>query len=372
VDGVKNGSETAVDCGGSCPRCADGAACGLAADCQSGVCTGGLCQAPSCSDGVKNGGEADVDCGGTCAARCATGGHCTGGADCQSGVCSGNLCAAASCVDGVKNGSETAVDCGGSCPRCADGAACALAADCQSGVCTANLCRAPTCVDGVKNGTETALDCGGGCPGCADGLACTLATDCLHLWCDPSSRLCRVPLCANGVKDGAESDVDCGGACTPCANGKACNVPGDCQAGGCVAGICGATKTWYVGLSSLATSSQGSGNTWGVTAPDFCSLASDAILSPPVGAAFRAKSASIVGMATDGRFYTVDVWVSRIRGGVPTTLCTAPCAGPAVDFVATDQVALSAIVDTSNDCVRNGFGVVQFTGDSTVVLDVSP
>jgi len=42
-DGIKNGNETGVDCGGSCSAC------------------------PTCSDGVKNGSEAGVDCGGSCA-----------------------------------------------------------------------------------------------------------------------------------------------------------------------------------------------------------------------------------------------------------------------------------------------------------------
>ena len=69
-DGVRNGAETGVDCGGvSCDAC------------------------PTCADGVKNGDETGVDCGGSCAA-CAT------------------------CSDGVKNGEETGVDCGGACAPC--------------------------------------------------------------------------------------------------------------------------------------------------------------------------------------------------------------------------------------------------------------
>jgi len=43
-DGVKNGHETDVDCGGSmCNKCADTIKCGKASDCLSGVCTGGKC-----------------------------------------------------------------------------------------------------------------------------------------------------------------------------------------------------------------------------------------------------------------------------------------------------------------------------------------
>ncbi len=81
TDGVKNGTETGVDCGGSCPACAPAA---------------------SCTDGVKNGTETGVDCGGSCPA-CAP---------------------AASCTDGVKNGTETGVDCGGSCAACSTSTSC--------------------------------------------------------------------------------------------------------------------------------------------------------------------------------------------------------------------------------------------------------
>ena len=42
-DGLKNGSETDVDCGGSCKRCGNGRSCLVANDCASGTCTGGVC-----------------------------------------------------------------------------------------------------------------------------------------------------------------------------------------------------------------------------------------------------------------------------------------------------------------------------------------
>jgi hypothetical protein len=74
-------------------------------------------EAPTCTDGVKNGSESDVDCGGTCPA-CGTDKSCSLPADCTSGVCTGGKCAAPSCTDAVKNGTETGIDCGGSCPTC--------------------------------------------------------------------------------------------------------------------------------------------------------------------------------------------------------------------------------------------------------------
>ena len=71
-------------------------------------------------------------------------------------VCTGNICQVPSCSDVVQNGTETDVDCGGaSCGPCADGLGCVDAADCQSGVCSGGTCQVPTCIDLVKNGHAT-------------------------------------------------------------------------------------------------------------------------------------------------------------------------------------------------------------------------
>src|SRR5690606_28723595 len=47
-DGVKNFSETDVDCGGSCEPCALGASCTIEDDCTTGFCTDGLCCETMC------------------------------------------------------------------------------------------------------------------------------------------------------------------------------------------------------------------------------------------------------------------------------------------------------------------------------------
>jgi hypothetical protein len=65
TDGVKNGSETDIDCGGTCPRCATGKTCATRNDCASARCAGGTCQ--TCQD-------PNTDCGtdangGMCACR---------------------------------------------------------------------------------------------------------------------------------------------------------------------------------------------------------------------------------------------------------------------------------------------------------------
>lgn len=139
-DGVKNGDETDVDCGGPCPNvCAEGEGCVTGADCVSNVCDHGTCLAVACSDQVKNGGETDVDCGGTCG-KCDAGKQCLNPDDCKSGLCSSMVCESI-CTDGAQGGYETDIDCGGFvCPACADGLACQGNDDCDSGICKATAC----------------------------------------------------------------------------------------------------------------------------------------------------------------------------------------------------------------------------------------
>ncbi|PKN56912.1 MAG: hypothetical protein CVU56_13805 [Deltaproteobacteria bacterium HGW-Deltaproteobacteria-14] len=67
-DAATNEDETGPDCGGSCPPCGDGLGCQAPADCASGVCDLGVCQAPACDDAIANGDELGVDCGGACPA----------------------------------------------------------------------------------------------------------------------------------------------------------------------------------------------------------------------------------------------------------------------------------------------------------------
>lgn len=59
-DGVKNGSETDVDCGGSCPRCAGSRTCSTRADCATALCAGGVCTA--CTPGPQCGSDANGPC----------------------------------------------------------------------------------------------------------------------------------------------------------------------------------------------------------------------------------------------------------------------------------------------------------------------
>lgn len=105
---------------------------------------------PRCDDGMRNGTETDVDCGGNCG-NCDVGQHCVSHTDCASNSCQGGTCHQPTCFDGMKNQNETDIDCGGSCTRCSNGSACNSAGDCQSQYCTDGICRPrPTC-----NGTPS-------------------------------------------------------------------------------------------------------------------------------------------------------------------------------------------------------------------------
>lgn len=171
--------ETDVDCGGAlCPGCRLMGGCVEASDCLSGNCSeDGVCVA-ECDDGIRNGTESDVDCGGSCAG-CEGGLVCAEDEDCTSGLCEAGTCASAACDDGVRNGAETDVDCGGPCDPCPGGGGCAVDGDCVTLVCMEGMCAATTCTNGIVDGDESDVDCGGAdCPGCLPGEACGDAADC--------------------------------------------------------------------------------------------------------------------------------------------------------------------------------------------------
>jgi hypothetical protein len=222
----------------------------VATDCVDGVCgSGNLCQGRTCSDGVKNGTETDVDCGGVClpGKACAVGKMCgTSGTNCVEGVCKSGACAAPTCTDLTKNGTEIGVDCGAvsMCGLCPPGQPCGTGADCASGSCVASVCAAPSCTDMIKNGVETDKDCGGAtCPRCASGGMCLVNSDCSSpLYCNATTHVCTTPTCTDGLKNGSESDVDCGATCSPmtCPNGKMCVANSDCSSANCASLLCSA------------------------------------------------------------------------------------------------------------------------------------
>jgi alpha-tubulin suppressor-like RCC1 family protein len=275
-----------------------------------------VCMPPTCYDNVQNGSETGLDCGGTCApcrsncsagtngtaGFCASGGclcgqgqgDCTVNGECQPGLtcqrigaqfalsASVHVCAPPNCSDGVQNGNETGVDCGGSCGSClaacvgtpgsatfCDTCKCASGqGDCDSNlqcasglVCarlgnqfnqsaTTDVCVPAHCADSVQNAGETGVDCGGSCGACLSacsgtlgdasyctGCKCTAGQgDCdgnsecqLGLTCQrkgnafglgATTDVCLSPSCSNNVQDGGETGVDCGGTCGACFGGE--------------------------------------------------------------------------------------------------------------------------------------------------------
>jgi hypothetical protein len=67
-DGIRNGDEAGIDCGGAtCAGCninGERPCSNGLVQCDSYICVDGVCQPPTCQDGVRNGDEAGVDCGG--------------------------------------------------------------------------------------------------------------------------------------------------------------------------------------------------------------------------------------------------------------------------------------------------------------------
>ena len=81
-DGLANGDETGVDCGGSCPEsCQEPDECIERDDCPTGECVDGQCISDLCADGEHNGSEGDIDCGGDCE-PCESGMSCQAASDC--------------------------------------------------------------------------------------------------------------------------------------------------------------------------------------------------------------------------------------------------------------------------------------------------
>lgn len=170
-DGIMNGDEEGIDCGGSCEY---------------------PCPPPNCGDGIQNGEETGVDCG---APGCPD-------------------CPPPSCNDGIQNIHieyveptpanpegyivvvETGIDCDNnpntSCPDC----------------------PLPTCFDGIQNQGETGIDCGGPCPTeCDPSVACgtgfVINGQPVNCDFDPSTPCPPCPTCADGILNGPEFEIDC-------------------------------------------------------------------------------------------------------------------------------------------------------------------
>jgi hypothetical protein len=202
-------------------------------------CDGGGGTTPTCTDGIQNGDETGVDCGGTSCAPCqtactdndvnvsitldnypeetswtitndsgqtvASGG--TYGSQPDGSTISEDLCLPDGCYtftindtygDGIccsyGNGSYSVTDATGSLASGGSFGSSEATQFCVGGS------TAPTCTDGIQNGDETGVDCGGSCDPCV-----------------------VPPTCDDGIQNGDETGVDCGGSsCAPCSTPSTC------------------------------------------------------------------------------------------------------------------------------------------------------
>jgi hypothetical protein len=196
---------------------------------------------PTCSDGIMDGTETDVDCGGQCPLTCLVGQSCVYDTDCMSDYCHGNLCATPSVLDStcINDGVNATIynvgwpyhedgTCGGGFEGFTIDQAAAL---CPGGVvkyfdygCTDfplpppytpqrswtsdYSCCDPTCHDGLLDGTETDVDCGGQCPlACLPGQRCNCDSDCQQDYC--VDGICVTPpvLESNCTNDGTNASL---------------------------------------------------------------------------------------------------------------------------------------------------------------------
>ena len=144
---------------------------------------------PTCDDGIKNGAETDIDCGGSLCPGCTESQLCNSDRDCLERTCVGGTCA--------KSASPTAKPTTGSPTTMSP----TMSPTTMSP--TTNAPTQGTCFDGVKNGKESDVDCGGNtCPKCGVGKDCRNGTDCIYDAClngrcmntqEPTTSPTRVP-----------------------------------------------------------------------------------------------------------------------------------------------------------------------------------
>jgi hypothetical protein len=186
-NGIKDGNETDIDCGGPCGGCNYTQSCIETSDCITILyCnTSKQCDYPGCSDNIKNGDETDIDCGGKDCSKCDNGDNCNKASDCISNYCNaatGKCSVPDKCNNNKLDPGETGIDCGGPCPGCGDGDFCDIDEDCESGLkCIEGICRKDSDGDGI-------LDTEDNCPNHAN--------------------LDQADLDGDGIGDACDEDID--------------------------------------------------------------------------------------------------------------------------------------------------------------------
>jgi len=173
TDTFKNGSETDVDCGGSCTtKCANGKTCAINADCQSGNCVSGVCSAvanvPPTVSITAPMNNASVVAGSTITVS-------ANAADSDGTVSSVTFFDGATQIGSPDTTSPYSVS--WTVPVAAASHSLTARALDNGGATTTsagiNVTATSTCSDGVQNGTETGVDCGGSCPACSGTSPCS-------------------------------------------------------------------------------------------------------------------------------------------------------------------------------------------------------
>jgi hypothetical protein len=281
---VRSGANEYADCAGNYPN--------------DPICDGATDKCVSCNDGVKDGKETGVDCGGpdcgACPAQPCDAKGCGDKTFCDTaeitqlpdggttlGICCNTVCNQTCQACTMKNG--TAPD--GTCSEVPLGKdpfnQCSMTGTATAGGCGAVMLKC-ACEDGIKNENETDVDCGGGaCPGCGGGQTCVQDTDCASnvahcvkggcctapclgscQFCDGTGQCVAAvgqndPSCTNGLvcgpfgfgcvakagalcsaNDTCLSDTCTGGMCAKSTSGQACNTSSDGASGNCQNFVC--------------------------------------------------------------------------------------------------------------------------------------
>jgi len=220
---------------------------GTACDSDGGeICDGhGSCVAASCRDGVKDGDETDVDCGGSCG-PCAIGGECVFPDDCLSQTCDAGTCIG--CPNDVPCELLGAFYCAadGTCqPRLVQGEDCPVANACLSGFCADGKCCDAACDAPCDRCDQPAGTC-------TTSAAGTAEPSCAPYLCDGAVTSCPTSC-------GGDGDCVAGGYCEVSTGvciaaqkpvGEACTFANQCQSGFCVDGFCCAVAGCVGGCNS--------------------------------------------------------------------------------------------------------------------------
>ncbi len=205
--------------------------------------SGGGGGVPSCTDNLRNGTETDVDCGGSCPTHCALGKTCSLGSDCVTPSCVGGVCVACS-VPSQCIGSDTscrvrtcvANQCGFQAFDAGALAGTQTKGDCRQSLCDGdgglviatddldvpnddgNPCTGEACAAGTPAHPSRAADfpCDAGriCDGLGACVACNVAAQCTGSDTECATRLCSNHVCGLSFTDAgfvtvAQTSGDC-------------------------------------------------------------------------------------------------------------------------------------------------------------------